>query len=220
VLGGSNNFAYHVYWHRCLFLLDQGRSDEVLAHYDTKVRADLSEEYLDISNAVALLWRLEQRGVDVGARWDELADKAARLGEDHMLVFADAHYLMALAAKHRDAEAEALLDSLVQFSRGQGTEEGVARDIGLPLGRAILAQAQGRFGDAVAALLPHRAALNRLGGSRAQRDLFEQLLIEAAVKADRGKLARALLSERAELRRDNAWNRAMTQAAATLSQTM
>ncbi|MGD1879490.1 MAG: hypothetical protein ACFB13_18570, partial [Kiloniellaceae bacterium] len=40
---GCNNFAYHVYWHRCLFLLDQGRTEEVLAHYDTKVRGDLSE---------------------------------------------------------------------------------------------------------------------------------------------------------------------------------
>lgn len=213
---GCNNFAYHVYWHRCLFLLDQERFDEVLAHYDAKVRSDLSEEYLDISNAVALLWRLQQRGVAVGERWDELADKAATLGRDHMLIFADAHYLLALAATGRTAEARALLDSLKRFAGGSGTEEEVARDIGLPLGQAILAHADGRHGEAVEALLPHRAALRRLGGSHAQRDLFEQLLIDAAVKAGEAKVARALLSERGETRRDNAWNRAMTAAAAQL----
>ncbi len=213
---GCNNFAYHVYWHRCLFLLDQGRVEEVLRHYDTKVRGDLSEEYLDISNAVALLWRLQQRGIDVGDRWDELADKAVALGRDHMLIFADAHYVMALAAKGRAAEARRLLDSLKQYSGGSGTEAEVGRDIGLPLGHAILAHAGGRYGEAVETLLPHRPALKRLGGSNAQRDLFEQLLIDAAVKAGKAPVALALLSERGETRRNNAWNREMTAAAAAL----
>ncbi|GAB4359234.1 MAG: tetratricopeptide repeat protein [Kiloniellaceae bacterium] len=206
---GCNNFAYHVYWHRCLFLLDQGRSDEVLRHYDDKVRADKSEEYLDISNAVALLWRLEQRGVDVGDRWAELAEKAAALGEDHMLVFADAHFMMALAAAGRPGAAETLLESLERFATGYGTEADVAHEVGLPLCRAVLAHRRGRYCEAVDALLPHRAALHRIGGSRAQRDLFEQLLIDAAVKGGKTALARALLSERADIRRDNAWNRQM-----------
>jgi len=214
---GCNNFAYHVYWHRCLFLLDQGRIDQVLAHYDEKVRGDLSEEYLDISNAVALLWRLQQRGADVGGRWQELAEKSARLGHDHMLIFADVHYLMALAATNRRAEAAALLESLARFAEGAATEEGVARDIGLPLGRAILAYHQGDFRGTVDHLLPCRGQLRRLGGSHAQRDLFEQLLIDAAMKADRSSVARALLSERAALRRDNAWNRAMTAEATRLA---
>ena len=208
-----NNFAYHVYWHRCLFLLDRGDTAAVLRHYDEKVRADRSEEYLDISNAVALLWRLEQRGIDVGDRWEELGEKAARLGEDHMLIFADAHYLMALAATRRDQEAEAVLGSLEAFARGQGTEETVARDIGLPLGRAILAHGQGRYDDAVQALQPHQEAVKRLGGSHAQRDLFQQLLIDAALKAGQKALARGLLSARARQRPDNAWNRRMTAAA-------
>lgn len=213
---GCNNFAYHVYWHRCLFLLEQGQIGEVLAHYDEKVRADQSEEYLDISNAVALLWRLEQRGIAVGDRWDELADKAATLGRGHMLIFADAHYIMALAATDRGDEARTLLDSLKQFAGGSGTEEEVARVIGLPLGQAILAHADGHYLEAVETLLPHRAALKRLGGSHAQRDLFEQLLIDAAIKAGEAEVARALLSERGETRRNNPWNHAMSEAAARL----
>jgi len=212
---GCNNFAYHVYWHRCLFLLDRGEVDAVLRHYDSDVRGDQSEEYLDICNAVALLWRLEQRGVAVGGRWGELAEKAARLGADHMLVFADAHYMVALAAEGPAGAAEALLESLEDFAGEAGTEAEVARAIGLPLCRAVLAHRRGRYGEAVDALLPHRPALKRIGGSRAQRDLFEQLLIDAAVKAGRKALARALLSERAATRRANDWNRAMAAAVAS-----
>jgi len=131
-----------------------------------------------------------------------------------MLVFADAHFMMAAAAAGRPGEAERLLESLERFATGPeyhngGTEADVARDVGLPLCRAVLAHRRGRYGEAVDALLPHRAALNRIGGSRAQRDLFEQLLIDAAVKGGKPALARALLSERADVRRDNAWNRQM-----------
>src|SRR3546814_5588349 len=106
--GACNNLAYHIHWHSCLFLRGQGDAAAVLRHYDSDVRGDQSEEYLDISNAVALLWRLEQRGIDVGGRWIELAEKAARLGSDHQLVFADAHY--------RSEEHTSELQSLMRIS--------------------------------------------------------------------------------------------------------
>jgi hypothetical protein len=132
-----------------------------------------------------------------------------------MLVFADTHYMMALAAEGPAGAAEALLESLEGFAGEAGTEAEVAHAIGLPLCRAVLAHRRGRYGEAVDALLPHRPALKRIGGSRAQRDLFEQLLIDAAVKSGRKALARALLSERAATRRANDWNRAMAAAVAS-----
>ncbi|MEG9883502.1 MAG: hypothetical protein V6Z86_02590 [Hyphomicrobiales bacterium] len=137
-----------------------------------------------------------------------------------MLIFADAHYMMALAAaesaKGNGGAAEALLESLEHFATGFGTEADVAHEVGLPLCRAVLAHRRGHYGEAVDLLLPHRAELHRIGGSRAQRDLFEQLLIDAAVKAGRRAIARALLSERGDVRRANAWNRDMAAAAAAL----
>jgi hypothetical protein len=45
---------------------------------------------------VALLWRLEQAGGDVADRWEEPADQAQGHLDDHLLVFGDVHYLMAL----------------------------------------------------------------------------------------------------------------------------
>jgi hypothetical protein len=80
-----------------------------------------------------------------------------------------------------------------------------------------VAHRRGNYAEAVETLLPQRGQLHRIGGSRAQRDLFEQLLIDAALKAGDGKLTMALLSERRLLRPDNPWNADMTAEAERLS---
>ena len=212
-----HNFTYHVHWHRCLFRLERGDHAGVLADYDTKVRADRSNEFLDVTNAIALLWRLEQRGVAVGERWEELSELCRDLCEDHRMVFGDAHFVMGLAARGEPAAVEEALASLEAFSHTTGSEAEVARVVGLPLACAAVAHRRGRYAEAVEALLPHRGALHRIGGSRAQRDLFEQLLIDAALKAGEGRLAQALLSERRLLRPDNPWNQRMTAEAERLA---
>jgi predicted Zn-dependent protease len=54
-------------------------------------------------------------------------------------------------------------------------------------------------------LLPIRYSVPEIGGSQAQRDLFHQILIAAALRAPRPALARALLAERTRLKPNNAW---------------
>ena len=71
-LGECNNFGYHLWWHLALFHLELEEVEAVLRLYDEWMRVDLSDEYLDICNATSMLWRLEERGVDVGDRWNEL----------------------------------------------------------------------------------------------------------------------------------------------------
>ena len=200
-----NNFAFHVWWHRCLFLLAQRRYDEVLERYDREVRADSTEDYLDITNAVAMLWRLEQQGVGVGHRWDELAARAAERREDHALVFADVHYAMALAAK---GEADFAAWESAARSYAANAEKRQARimsSIGLALGEAAAAHRRGDYAQALALLLPLRDEIRQIGGSHAQRDLFAQLLIDSAVKAKRRDVARDLLRERLAARPRNPW---------------
>ena len=107
-----NNFSFHAFWHRCLFLIELGPLDRVLDLYDREVRPESTDDLLDISNAVALLWRLEEAGVDVGDRWEELADRAQGHVDDHLLVFGDVHYLMALAAAARANDAARMVESM------------------------------------------------------------------------------------------------------------
>ena len=205
---GCNNFAYHALWHRCLFLLELGAADRVLDLYDRDVRPELTDDLLDISNAVSLLWRLEQRGVDVGDRWQELAERSQAHEDDHLLIFGDVHYVMALAAAGRADSASLMIDSLSRYAAESGeSQAAVAREPGLALVRAVLAHRGGDYGGACDELLAVRPAIRQLGGSHAQRDLFEEMLIDAAIRAGRSEAARALLAERLRKRPRNAWSR-------------
>jgi tetratricopeptide (TPR) repeat protein len=209
-----HNFVFHILWHRALFHHDLGEYDRVLELYDGEVRKESTEEYLDITNAVALLWRLELAGVEVGSRWQELAERSAAHLGDHMLVFADVHYAMALAAVDRDGAARMLQSSRRFAAEGAGTEAAIMRDVGIALAEAMLAWRNGDAGRAVDLLWPVRDRIRRIGGSHAQRDVFDQTLLTAALRAGRLPLARALVSERLEKRPGVLWNR---RAAETLS---
>jgi tetratricopeptide (TPR) repeat protein len=202
--GELHNFVFHIRWHRCLYHLELAQYDRVLDLYDREIRAESTDEYLDISNAVALLWRLEQLGVAVGGRWAELAERSLARIDDHVLVFADLHYAIALAALGGSG-VEAWVQSSRAYAAKGESQSAVMAEPGLGLAAAALAHRQGEWARAVALLLPLRPAIRRIGGSRAQRDLFEQMLIDAALRDGRFALARALLSERTRLRPRNAW---------------
>jgi hypothetical protein len=200
-----NNFVFHVRWHRCLFLLAQGRDDDTLALYDREVRAESSDDYLDISNAVSLLWRLEQEGVAVGARWTELASHARAHQGDHCLVFADLHYLMALAASgDGDGVARWQAGAHAHAAASGDDAARVLKAAGLALAAATLAHRGGDWRGVVETLAPIRRDIARIGGSHAQRDLYDEMLIDAALRADPA-LAQALLAERLARRPRNAW---------------
>jgi tetratricopeptide (TPR) repeat protein len=203
--GELHNFVFHIRWHRCLYHLELAQYDRVLDLYDREVRAESTEEYLDISNAVALLWRLEQRGVAIGTRWDELAERSLARIDDHVLVFADLHYVVALATRRDRAGVERWLESSRHYAATGESQSRVMADPGLGLAAASIAHRSGDWARVIELLLPLRSALRDIGGSRAQRDLWEQMLIDAALKAGRFRLARALLSERMRLRPRNAW---------------
>jgi tetratricopeptide (TPR) repeat protein len=205
--GACNNFRYHAWWHKALFHLELEQLDAVLDLYDREVRADTSSaDYLDMSNAIALLWRLEEAGADVGGRWSELAEKAAGKIDDHIFAFHDAHYMMALARDGRRAEVDAMCVSMQQAASRTDTTEGpVFRAVGLPLCQAIAAYSRGDYGAAVDLLAPVRRDVYRIGGSHAQRDLFFRLLVASALRSERYRLARALTAERNALNPRSAW---------------
>jgi len=200
--GEINNFVFHVRWHRCLFLLALDRGAEALALYDREVRAESTDEYLDIANAVSLLWRLEQEGIEVGGRWQELAERARAHLDDRALAFADLHYLMALAAGGD-------VDGVEIWRAGSGggdTAGQVMARVGRAIGDAALAHRHRDWRRVIDLLMPVRADIHAIGGSHAQRDLFAEMLIDAAAKAA-PETAQALLAERIAERPRNHWAR-------------
>jgi hypothetical protein len=193
----DNFFQVHNWWHLALFNLDLERSDEALRLYDERIRASRSKVALDMLDAAALLWRLKLAGVDAGpARWAEMADAWAPLADDAIYAFNDVHAMMAFVGAGREAEQAALLVALERAGQGRGSNAAMTREIGLPVARALQAFGRERWAEAADLLAPIRGRFNLFGGSHAQRDVFQQTLVEAALRAGRSELAGRLVEER------------------------
>ncbi|WP_342723526.1 tetratricopeptide repeat protein [Bradyrhizobium sp. B097] len=192
-----NPFRRHLWWHKALFHIDAGRLDGALELYDSAVMGDKSDFYLDIQNAASLLARLEFCGVNVGARWAKLADYAENHIDDHALVFTDIHFVMSLAREGRFGAARRLIESMKAYSADElKYVSGVIQKLGVPLCESIIAFEQGRYDDVVDGILPLRHVTGPVGASHAQRDIFDQYLLEAALRANKIPLAQKLLQER------------------------
>lgn len=201
-----NPFKDHVWWHAALFALEMGRMEKVLEIYDREVRIEEGGFYLDVQNAASLLQRLELAGVDIGERWDELADLAETRIDDHVIPFTDAHFMLALLGGGRIDAARNFIKSLKSFSKsGAGEAADVTGTVTVPLAEGLLAHAQGKYAQASDALYALRHKLAPLGGSHAQQDVFQQIMIDAVTKAGKTGAARSLLSERLVLRPGNDW---------------
>ena len=191
-----NNFAFHMAWHLALFHLEQNNPERVLALYDHHIRAMPTDDFRDVANAASLLWRLRQERVPVGDRWAELAEIARRRAEDTTLVFASLHYLLALVASGDLADAQHLVMALAEKALAQdGDQAGVARDVGVDLGQAILSLATRRRSRVAFADILRR--LPALGGSGAQRDVFLRTLADIAAEAGDERATLVILAARA-----------------------
>lgn len=204
--GETNNFRYHLDWHQALYHLELGAPQRALELYDRRVREDLDGDfYLDQCNAVALLMRLELHDYPIADRWNELAGLAERHVDDTELVFCSLHHLLALVRGDRCRQARALLATLERWPVGQQGE--VAAAAGVGIGRALVAYGAGDFTAAVEHFGAAAPELRRIGGSFAQRDLFQMLRIDAQIRAGRALEARSLLAERAGQTPPTSWCR-------------
>jgi hypothetical protein len=203
----DNFFAVHNWWHLALYYFDQQRWTEVLEIYDTRVRGSDSTVILDMLDASALLWRLKLHDVDVGNRWQRLAEAWEPRIDDGWYSFNDTHAMMAFAGAGRMDLAARLLEVMKNTAATSTDNGAMTRTVGLPVASGVLAYAQGRYADAVERLAPIKAIAARAGGSHAQRDLIAQTLLAAAEKAGQRRLARSLLNERLALKPNSILNR-------------
>ena len=184
--GGKGAFLHHLWWHRAMFHLARREFDAVLDLYDRRFRdlssplvAALPDFHVDVQNAASMLTRLELRGVAVGARWEELADKAeARIG-DMLSAWTVPHWMMALAATGREAAARAMLDNLQTHSSP------VMREVAAPVCEALLEHRRGQHARVVALMAPVLGRLRELGGSHAQRDVLVQIFSDSSRRSQR-----------------------------------
>lgn len=193
--------ACHNYWHWALYHIEKGEYQAAVDIYDEEVgKRCHSGAMLDLVDASSLLYRLQMEGVDVGNRWKEIYHLWESHTDDHILVFNDVHMLMCtLGAKNEDATLK-LLASLREFVRdGAGTNCEVSKEVGLALCEAFEQADKGNFDNAVEILKPIRYKIVKIGGSNAQRDLFNLFLIHVALNStskQHHQFVRSLLAER------------------------
>ncbi|WP_370400780.1 tetratricopeptide repeat protein [Sulfitobacter sp. JB4-11] len=197
---GSNNFRYHVWWHKALLHLDRGERDVALALYDSQIRAEKTDDYRDIANATSLLMRLELEGVNVRDRWDELGALAENRIDDGCVVFADLHYQLALSGAAKGDAARAMSDRFARDARQTGDMAERVSDPGLSALAGLNAFAEGRYGDAFVQLSDARPRMPTIGGSHAQRDVFERMTIDAGLRAGHFDATEQILMDRLKLR--------------------
>lgn len=200
---GRNHIQHHNWWHLALFHTEAADYGAALEIYDGRLR-DLDSPlmkavpdfYVDIQNDVALLQRLELRGVDVADRWGPVADLARPRIGNHASPFTSAHCALALAAAGRDAEAADCVARMRDFVAANANSLAPRYALAaLPAAEAAVAFRRGEFQRVVDVMMPARRNLWMMGGSHAQRDLFFQLLANAALRLGRTDLLATLFDD-------------------------
>lgn len=195
---GLNSFMLtHLWWHLALFYLSQGRDSDALNAYDEHCWGIAKNYSQDQVGAVSLLARLEIAGLDVGSRWQDLGDHLQARAQDTIQPFLSLQYLYGLARAGRP-EAKRLLEAVREHAeRAPAFTRTVWREVALPGCEGLFSYAHGEFERAWQHLSVAVPRMAEAGGSHAQRDLFQQVLLDAALRS--GKLAVA--QQMLELRR-------------------
>ncbi len=165
----------HMNWHCALWALHDGDIDAMWNAVDAGV-GPAGSEGLPINvltDTAAILHRAQIAGVTVApARWQELSDYAARYFPQTGQSFADMHAALSHAMAGNGDRLAHIAD----------TAKGFAGDLVRPVAKAWGAIAREDWADALDHLSRVMATTERLGGSRAQRDLIELAYVNVLLK--------------------------------------
>jgi len=187
-------FKNHLLWHLALMHLAEGRYDHVGRLFES-VFGDIPITVgSDLQDSVALAWRLDLYGRPDPQRWKRLGAAARGWLEMPLLLFHDLHVGMALAAAGDWSAAEKQLDRLRE--RGKKSRHPTLPEVVVPLMEGLHAFAREDYHDAVAKIAPIDERIIEVGGSHAQREVFHDTLLEAALRAGEAERARPLLERR------------------------
>ena len=207
----GNFLNVHNAWHNALFLLELENYVGALKLYDSVIHnqdsANLAMEMVDAS---ALLWRLHLDGVDVGDRWQKLANGWATKDSDPWYAFNDIHAILAFVASGRLSDAQALVSKLETYlgqSEADVTNSDMLARAGLPIAKAIVAHGKGEFDESVRLLEPVRESVSIIGGSHAQRDVVHRTLLDSLQKSGHYARADEIINTRLRDRPTSVWAR-------------
>ena len=194
-----NSMLYtHNWWHIALFYLEKGDNKKVLELYDRHIWGKAwQESSKDQVGAISLLLRLELKGINVGDRWEQIALYLMARIHEHALPFQDLHYVYALARAGKVELVNEMLFSMQAYTmKASSHHRKTWIEVALPAAKGMKAHATGDWGKAITQLSPILSRLYEIGGSHAQRDLFEQVYLDAWLRNEQNHQALQILEKR------------------------
>lgn len=190
----------HISWHVALFALMVGDTARAWQVYEAQVHPGGAwGPALNVAtDAPAFLWRAELAGHPRRpAMWKDVHDYARKTFPKAGVAFVDVHRALAhVAAGDRDGIAGIVSELEQRVAAGRSP----AGDVVPRLATGLAAYERGDWSAAIANLEPALAETVRIGGSRAQRDVIENTLLAAYLKAGRDADARRLVAARTDRR--------------------
>jgi tetratricopeptide (TPR) repeat protein len=182
-----NSMLYtHNWWHIALYYLALGDTQRVLQLYDQHVWGKAQKNSpKDQVGAIALLIRLELQGVNIKNQWQGICPNLLPRIHEHALPFQDLHYVYALARTGQSELVHTMLESMQ--SHIQTIEPSLQKtwaEVAIPAAKGMIAHAQKEWSIAVSLMESVLPELYKIGGSHAQRQLFEQLYVNALFQSE------------------------------------
>ncbi len=201
-------FYVHLSWHQALFQLAAGRAERAVSLYEEQIRPSVVKRNLgSLADSASLMWRTKIYGDAQPGPWEEVREIALPAAASPGPAFRDGHAALVFAGGGFGAEMARMIDGLRKAADGG---DALASEMKLPLAQGIDAFAHGEYDEAADLLDPVIAQLARIGGSHAQREVFEDTLLEAFIRAERFEEAQQMLHTRLKRRtsvRDELWLR-------------
>jgi tetratricopeptide (TPR) repeat protein len=193
-------FRHHILWHLALCLWEQGKYQQTLTLYHEQFADPVTLLPPNFVDSVSLLWRLNLTGQPTPAEWQALTPSLDRLRQTRTYLFNQMHVALGLTGSRRLDWATAYVDGL--RARLNPERPGLVGEVGIPLVEGLIAYANGDYVGAIASLQPIHDRIINIGGSHAQRELFSDILLDAALQTRAYDVASSLLESKRRYRPD------------------
>jgi tetratricopeptide (TPR) repeat protein len=190
----------HISWHVALFALILGDLDRAWKVYQAQVHPGGAwGPALNVAtDAPAFLWRAELAGHGRRpALWQEVHAYGQKSFPKPGIAFVDVHRALASVAA---GDREGIAAYIAELEQRAQSGRSPAGDVVPRIATGFAAYGDGDWSKAIAALETALPETVRIGGSRAQRDLVENTLLAAYLKAGRADAARKLVASHADRR--------------------
>jgi tetratricopeptide (TPR) repeat protein len=192
------SFRHHIVWHLALFLWEQGQYQRTLQLYHNAFGDPATLIPPHLVDTVSLLWRLNLTGRPTPEEWHALTPSLETLRQARTYLFNQMHIALGLTGARRLPWAQEYLAGL--RARLRPGRPSVLSDVGIPLVEGLIAYTQGDYARVVERLHPIRERIIEIGGSHAQRELFADILLDAALQTGAYEVAGDILDAKQRYR--------------------